>query len=68
MIISKDLLVGQETFFIQSDNSSACQVNSGEFYDLYFLRQLHLETLRAQRSKSTLSIIVLTLDKEANLE
>jgi exopolysaccharide biosynthesis polyprenyl glycosylphosphotransferase len=68
MIINKDLLVGQETFFIQSDNSNACQVNSGEFYDLYFLRQLHLETLRAQRSKSTLSIIVLTLDKEANLE
>lgn len=68
MIINKDLLVEQETFFIQPDNSSACQINSGEFYDFYFLKQLHLETLRAQRSKSTLSIILLTLDKGTNIE
>jgi exopolysaccharide biosynthesis polyprenyl glycosylphosphotransferase len=68
MIISKGLLVEQEPFFIQLDNSNTYQVKSGEFYDYYFLKQLHLETLRAQRSKSTLSILLLTLDKETNLE
>jgi exopolysaccharide biosynthesis polyprenyl glycosylphosphotransferase len=68
MIINKGLLVEQEPFFIQSDNSDTYQVKSGEFYDYYFLKQLHLETLRAQRSKSTLSILLLTLDKETNLE
>lgn len=67
MIINRDLSMELEPFFIQS-NKGAYQVNSGEFYDFYFLKQLHLETLRAQRSKSTLSIILLTLDKAANLE
>jgi exopolysaccharide biosynthesis polyprenyl glycosylphosphotransferase len=67
MIINRDLSMELEPFFIQS-NKDAYQVNTGEFYDFYFLKQLHLETLRAQRSKSTLSIILLTLDKEANLE
>jgi exopolysaccharide biosynthesis polyprenyl glycosylphosphotransferase len=67
MIINRDLSMEFEPFFIQS-NKGAYQVNTGEFYDFYFLKQLHLETLRAQRSKSTLSIILLTLDKEENLE
>jgi len=34
------------------------------FYDSFFIEQLRLEKLRAQRSKSTLSIVLLTLDKE----
>jgi len=68
MVINKDLLVEQEAFFIQSDNSNVYQYSSGEFCDYYLIRQLRLETLRAQRSKSTLSIILLTLNKEANLK
>jgi exopolysaccharide biosynthesis polyprenyl glycosylphosphotransferase len=67
MIVNRDLSMEPEPFFIQS-KKGAYQVNSGEFYDFYFLKQLHLETLRAQRSKSTLSIILLTPDKETNLE
>jgi len=67
MIINK-VLVEQEPFFIQTDNSGAYQFSSSEFCDFHFLRQLHLETLRAQRSKSTLSIILLTLDKETSFK
>jgi len=41
------------------------RVNVGDLnYDSFFLEQLRLEKLRAQRSKSTLSIILLTLEKE----
>jgi len=68
MVINKDLLVEQEAFFIPSDNSNVYQYSSSEFCDYYLIRQLRLETLRAQRSKSTLSIILLTLNKEANLK
>jgi exopolysaccharide biosynthesis polyprenyl glycosylphosphotransferase len=47
------------------NSSSQFRAAFGEvFYDFYFLEQLRLEKLRAQRSKSTLSIILLTLDKE----
>jgi len=52
-----------------SKNSNHYRVNNGEFfYDSCFLKQLRLEKLRAQRSKSTLSIILLTLDKETEDE
>jgi exopolysaccharide biosynthesis polyprenyl glycosylphosphotransferase len=67
MILNRDLSMEPEPFFIQS-NKGAYQVNSGEFYDFHFLKQLHLETLRAQRSKSALSIILLAPHKETNLE
>ncbi|MDI1231728.1 MAG: sugar transferase [Methylobacter sp.] len=51
------------------NDSSHYRVTSGEiFYDSHFLKQLRLETLRAQRSKSTLSLILLTLDKEADVK
>lgn len=44
---------------------SPYRVNYGDiFYDAFFIEQLRLEKLRAQRSKSTLSIILLTLDKD----
>jgi lipopolysaccharide/colanic/teichoic acid biosynthesis glycosyltransferase len=36
----------------------------GFYFDFCFIEQLQREKLRAQRSKSTLSIILLTLDKE----
>ena len=50
-------------------NSKHHRVNVDEFfYDSSFLEKLRLEKLRAQRSKSTLSIILLTLDKEAEGE
>jgi len=67
MIINK-VSVEQEPFFIQTDNSDAYQFSLSEFCDFHFLRQLHIETLRAQRSKSTLSIILLTLDKETSFK
>lgn len=52
-----------------TNNSSRYWVNSGEiFYDSDFLEQLRLEKLRAQRSKSTLSIILLTLERETDGE
>jgi exopolysaccharide biosynthesis polyprenyl glycosylphosphotransferase len=48
-----------------TNNPGQYRVNVGEFfYDSCFLEQLRLEKLRAQRSKSTLSIILLTLDKQ----
>jgi len=51
---------------ISSNNS---HINAEElFYDSDFFNQLRLEKLRAQRSKSTLSIILLTLDKETEGE
>ena len=58
--------VGGGTPFSNSKNtSSRYRVNSGEiFYDTGFLKQLRLEMLRAQRSNSALSIILLALDKE----
>ena len=33
------------------------------FYDSYFIEKLRIEKLRAQRSKSTLSIILLSIDQ-----
>lgn len=46
-------------------NNSTYQVNYSEnFKDSFFIEQLRLEKLRAQRSKSPLSIILLTLDEE----
>lgn len=68
MIVNKDLSMEPEPFFIQSNTSDSYEVNSGELYDFYFIRQLHIETLRAQRSKSTLSILLLTLNKDADIE
>src|SRR5665647_1661648 len=51
------------------NSSSQYRVSAGEiFYDSCFLEQLRIEKLRAQRSKSTLSIILLTLDKESDSE
>ncbi len=51
------------------NNSSQYRIASDElFYDSCFIDQLRLEKLRAQRSKSTLSIILLTLEKEADSE
>jgi lipopolysaccharide/colanic/teichoic acid biosynthesis glycosyltransferase len=45
-------------------NSNHHQLNVEElFYDSSFLNQLRIEKLRAHRSKTTLSIILLTLDK-----
>ena len=45
-------------------NSNHHQLNVEElFYDSSFFNQLRLEKLRAHRSKTTLSIILLTLDK-----
>ena len=38
------------------------------FYDSYFIEKLRIEKLRAHRSKSTLSIILLSLDKEIDDE
>ncbi|MGZ8162748.1 MAG: sugar transferase, partial [Methylobacter sp.] len=62
---SEYLLVESAASSVPPNNSSHYQVNSGEiFYDSRFLEQLRLEKLRAQRSKSTLSIVLLTLDKE----
>ncbi len=50
-----------------SNNSRQYRVKLGEFfYDFCFIEQLRLEKLRAQRSKSTLSIILLTLVDDSN--
>lgn len=69
MKINEHLLVAPEPSPIPPNNSSQYQAASGEFYyDSCFHEQLRLETLRAQRSKSTLSIILLTLDKETNVD
>jgi exopolysaccharide biosynthesis polyprenyl glycosylphosphotransferase len=51
------------------DNSSNYQVNYDEiFEDSFFIEQLRLEKLRVQRSKSTLSIILLNIDEKAEGE
>lgn len=69
MKINEYLLADPGTAPVPPNNSSQYRVTSGEFfYDFCFLKQLRLETLRAQRSKSTLSIILLTLDKETDAE
>ncbi|MEC4749603.1 sugar transferase [Methylomicrobium sp. Wu6] len=48
------------------NSSSHYRDNYGEIiYDSFFIDQLRLEKLRAQRSKTTLSIVLLTLDEEA---
>jgi exopolysaccharide biosynthesis polyprenyl glycosylphosphotransferase len=48
-------------------NSSQYWMPSGEaFFDTSFIDQLSIEKLRAQRSKSTLSIILLTLENNIN--
>ncbi len=52
-----------------ANNASHFRVNSGEvFYDECFIEQLRREKLRAERSKSRLSIILLTVTKEADAE
>jgi lipopolysaccharide/colanic/teichoic acid biosynthesis glycosyltransferase len=58
--------VGEGDLFSSSNNtSSRYHVNFGEiFYDTGFLKQLRFEMLRAQRSNSALSLILLALDKE----
>jgi exopolysaccharide biosynthesis polyprenyl glycosylphosphotransferase len=62
---SEDLLVESTPFPDPIDNPSHYRDNFDEFfYDSGFIEQLRFEKLRAQRSKSTLSIILLTLDKE----
>jgi len=64
---SEYFLVESPPFPVSPSDSSQYRVNSGEiFYDSGFLAQLRLEKLRAQRAKSMLSIIVLTVDKESN--
>jgi len=48
-------------------NSSRYWVSSEKtIYDSYFFEKLRIEKLRAQRSKSTLSIILLALEKETD--
>ena len=50
-------------------NSSQYRVRYGKiFYDFSFIEKLRIEKLRAQRSNSTLSIILLTLNKESDSE
>ncbi len=50
-------------------NSSRFWVSSEKIiYDAYFFENLRIEKLRAQRSKSTLSIILLALEKETDTE
>jgi len=50
-------------------NSSRYWVSSEKtIYDAYFFEKLRIEKLRAQRSKSTLSIILLVLEKETDSE
>jgi lipopolysaccharide/colanic/teichoic acid biosynthesis glycosyltransferase len=69
MKTSEYLLVGSAASPEPLNNSSHYRVNVGEiFYDSCFLEQLRREKLRAQRSKSTLSIILLTLEKETDGE
>jgi exopolysaccharide biosynthesis polyprenyl glycosylphosphotransferase len=55
--------------FYQVDNPIHHGSNVGEiFFDSYFFKQLHLEKLRTQRSKSSLSIILLTPDNKTDGE
>jgi|APLak6261678124_1056121.scaffolds.fasta_scaffold00430_5 exopolysaccharide biosynthesis polyprenyl glycosylphosphotransferase len=62
---SEDLFVESAPFPDPIDNPALYQANFDEFfYDANFIEQLRLEKQRAQRSKSTLSILLLTLDKE----
>jgi exopolysaccharide biosynthesis polyprenyl glycosylphosphotransferase len=69
MKINEHLSVEPGPSSVLPNNSAHDQATSGEFfYDFCFHKQLRLETLRAQRSKSTLSIILLTLDKEPKVE
>ena len=50
-------------------NASRYWVSSEKtIYDSYFFEKLRIEKLRAQRSKSTLSIILLVLEKEIDSE
>ncbi|MEI6069049.1 MAG: exopolysaccharide biosynthesis polyprenyl glycosylphosphotransferase [Methylococcaceae bacterium] len=50
-------------------NSSRYWVSSEKtIYDSYFFEKLRIEKLRAQRSKTTLSIILLALEKETDSE
>jgi len=69
MTINEHLSVESGPSSVSPNNSTYNQAASDDFfYDYRFHEQLHLETLRAQRSKSTLSIILLTPDKETNAE
>lgn len=62
---SEVLLVKSAPFPDPIDNPGRYKNNFDEFfYDSGFIEQLRFEKLRAQRSKSTLSIILLTLDSE----
>jgi len=66
---SEDLLAEPARSPVPAKSSCYLWDNSdGLFYDTFFLEQLRLEKLRAQRSKSTLSIILLTLNKESGRE
>ncbi len=69
MTINEHLSIESGPSSTSPNNSTYNQAASDDFfYDYHFHEQLRLETLRAQRSKSTLSIILLTLDKETNIE
>jgi exopolysaccharide biosynthesis polyprenyl glycosylphosphotransferase len=52
------------TLNIPASGSHYQVIHNNIFQDSYFVEQLRLEKLRAQRSKSALSIILLTLDQE----
>lgn len=66
---SEDLLLKPTPFSKPIHNLNHYRPDLGRiFYDSGFLEQLRLEKLRAQRSRSALSIILLTLNKEANEE
>lgn len=66
---SEDLLLKPTPFSNPTHNSNHYRPDFGKvFYDSSFLEQLRLEKLRAQRSRSALSIILLTFNKEASEE
>ena len=68
MKIKEHLLV-EPASPVSLNNSSHYWTASGEiFYDFHFFKQLRLEMLRAERSKSALSIILLIHDTAADVE
>ncbi len=69
MTINERLSLEPTPYFVLPNSSTHNRTTSGDFfYEPCFHEQLRLETLRAQRSKSTLSIILLTLDKKTNVD
>ena len=59
LAIAPDPFVNSSRYWVSSEKT---------IYDSYFFEKLRIEKLRAQRSKSTLSIILLALEKETDSE